>query len=53
MEQLEDQLKAADLRLDDGILDSIDRIVAPGTTINAADAGWKTPWLDARWRRRR
>jgi aryl-alcohol dehydrogenase-like predicted oxidoreductase len=53
MEQLEDQLKAADLRLDDGTLDAIDRIVPPGTTINAADAGWRTPWLDARWRRRR
>ncbi len=53
MEQLEDQLHAADVRLDVGILDAVDRIVAPGTTLNAADAGWKTPWLDARWRRRR
>jgi aryl-alcohol dehydrogenase-like predicted oxidoreductase len=53
MEQLEDQLQAADLRLADTTLDAIDRIVPPGTTINAADAGWKTPWLDARWRRRR
>ncbi|ROP49158.1 MULTISPECIES: aldo/keto reductase [unclassified Rathayibacter] len=31
--QLDSQLAAADLRLDDGVLDAIDRIVTPGTTI--------------------
>jgi aryl-alcohol dehydrogenase-like predicted oxidoreductase len=53
MEHLEDQLAAADLRLDDEILDGIDRIVPPGTTLNPADAGWQPPWLEGQWRRRR
>ena len=52
MEHLEDQLAAADLRLDDDVLDAIDQIVPPGTTLNAADAGWQPPWLDRAWRRR-
>jgi aryl-alcohol dehydrogenase-like predicted oxidoreductase len=53
MEHLEDQLVAADLKLDRGILDAIDGIVAPGTTLNRADAGWQPPWLAPQWRRRR
>jgi len=53
MEHLDDQLVAADLRLERDILDRIDTIVPPGTTLNAADAGWQTPWLAAQWRRRR
>ena len=39
MEQLESQLAAADVVLDDGVLDRIDEIVPPGTNINPADAG--------------
>ncbi len=53
MEHLEDQLKAVDVRLDRDVLDRIDEIVAPGTTLNAADAGWQSPWLAPEWRRRR
>jgi aryl-alcohol dehydrogenase-like predicted oxidoreductase len=45
MQQLESQLGAADLRLDSALLDRIDEIVAPGTTINPTDAGWTNPAL--------
>jgi aryl-alcohol dehydrogenase-like predicted oxidoreductase len=53
MEHLEDQLGAAKVKLDDDILDRIDQIVPPGTTLNPADAGWQPPWLAPEWRRRR
>src|SRR3954451_9966098 len=52
MEQLESQLGAADLELDDAILDRIDEIVPPGTTPNPVDAGWSNPALAAAARRR-
>jgi aryl-alcohol dehydrogenase-like predicted oxidoreductase len=45
MEQLESQLAALDVRLDDGLLDRIDEIVPPGTNFNPADAGWTPPAL--------
>ena len=34
------------------VLDRIDAIVPPGTTMNPADAGWENPALDAAARRR-
>jgi aryl-alcohol dehydrogenase-like predicted oxidoreductase len=52
MEHLDDQLAAAEVTLDRGILDRIDGIVPPGTNLNAADAGWQSPWLASQWRRR-
>ncbi|QRK12427.1 aldo/keto reductase [Archangium violaceum] len=52
MEQLESQLGAADLELDSALLDRIDEIVAPGTNINPADAGWENPALAPAARRR-
>jgi aryl-alcohol dehydrogenase-like predicted oxidoreductase len=52
MEQLVSQLGAADVVLDDALLDRIDEIVAPGTTINPTDAGWTNPALAAAARRR-
>jgi len=52
MEQLESQLGAADVVLDTAVLDRIDEIVAPGTNVNQADAGWTNPALEA-WARRR
>jgi aryl-alcohol dehydrogenase-like predicted oxidoreductase len=52
IEQLESQLGGADVRLDDAMLDRIDEIVAPGTTINPADAGWRNPALAPAARRR-
>ena len=54
MEQLESQLGAADHKLADDVLDRIDEIVPPGTTLNRADAGWDAPALaNKRLRRRR
>jgi aryl-alcohol dehydrogenase-like predicted oxidoreductase len=52
IEQLESQLGAQDVQLDAAILDRIDEIVAPGTTINPTDAGWTNPALAAEARRR-
>jgi aryl-alcohol dehydrogenase-like predicted oxidoreductase len=52
MEQLESQLGAVDVRLDEEILDRIDEIVAPGLTINPVDAGWTNPALEPQARRR-
>ena len=52
MQQLESQLGAADVVLDSAVLDRIDEIVAPGTNVNQADAGWTNPALEA-WARRR
>jgi aryl-alcohol dehydrogenase-like predicted oxidoreductase len=45
MEQLESQLKAGEVRLSSDVLDRIDEIVPPGTTIARADAGWDSPSL--------
>src|SRR5204863_6718636 len=52
MEQLESQLGAADVALDEAVLDRIDEIVAPGTTINPTDQGWTNPALAPTARRR-
>lgn len=52
MEQLESQLSAADVRLDEATLDRIDEIVPPGTNLNPGDAGWQSPELNAQRRRR-
>jgi len=52
-EHLASQLGAADVRLSDDILDSIDAIVPPGTNFSWADAGYLPPGIaDARRRRR-
>ncbi len=53
MEQLEGQLGAEDVRLDDGVLDRIDELVPPGTNLNVADGGYQPPAITASWRRRR
>jgi aryl-alcohol dehydrogenase-like predicted oxidoreductase len=52
MEQLESQLGAAEVALDDAILDRIDEIVPPGTNVNPADGGWQNPALEHVARRR-
>jgi aryl-alcohol dehydrogenase-like predicted oxidoreductase len=52
MEQLESQLGAAAVQLDTELLDRIDEIVAPGTTVNPTDAGWTNPALAPAARRR-
>jgi aryl-alcohol dehydrogenase-like predicted oxidoreductase len=52
MEQLESQLGAAELALDDALLDRIDEIVPPGRTLNPVDGGWTNPALAPEARRR-
>jgi aryl-alcohol dehydrogenase-like predicted oxidoreductase len=53
MEHLESQLGAADVRLDDELLERIDAIVPPGQNVNPADAGYVPPALaDSSLRRR-
>ncbi|MGH2545481.1 MAG: aldo/keto reductase [Actinomycetota bacterium] len=52
MEQLEDLLAGADVRLEGDVLDAIDEAVAPGTLLDEADRGWDPPWM-ARGARRR
>ena len=52
MEQLESQLTAADVVLDTAVLDRIDEIVSPGTTLNRADNSFNNPALDPAARRR-
>jgi aryl-alcohol dehydrogenase-like predicted oxidoreductase len=52
MEQLETQLAAADVVLDEEILDRIDAINPPGNTINPADNSWTNPDLESAARRR-
>jgi aryl-alcohol dehydrogenase-like predicted oxidoreductase len=52
MEQLESQLAAADIVLDEAVLDRIDDIVPPGTTINPVDNSFDNPALQPAARRR-
>jgi aryl-alcohol dehydrogenase-like predicted oxidoreductase len=52
MDHLESQLPAAEVRLSDDALNAIDRIVAPGVTLNPADDGWVSPALEPAARRR-
>jgi aryl-alcohol dehydrogenase-like predicted oxidoreductase len=52
MEHLESQLAAADVVLEDALLDRIDEIVVPGVNLNPADGGWLSPALESAARRR-
>lgn len=52
MEQLEDLVEAADLRLDETTLDAIDALVPPGTMVDENDRGFD-PWWFAQASRRR
>jgi hypothetical protein len=51
MDQLQTQLAAADVVLNDDVLDRIDDIVPPGTTINQADSSFENPALTPAARR--
>jgi len=53
MDQLESQLTAPEVRLEAAVLDRIDGIVAPGTNVNAEDAGWSPSVLSKPRLRRR
>ena len=52
MSQLESQLSAPQVRLEQSVLDRIDELVPPGTNVNANDGGW-APSVLANARRRR
>jgi aryl-alcohol dehydrogenase-like predicted oxidoreductase len=52
MGQIEGQLAAADVVLEPAVLDRIDQIVAPGTTINPVDNSFDNPGLAPAARRR-
>jgi aryl-alcohol dehydrogenase-like predicted oxidoreductase len=52
MDQLEDLLAGADVRLDEATLDAIDEVVSPGTVVDDADRGWDPPWMEPDARRR-
>ena len=52
MEQLESQLPAAEVVLDDATLDRIDEIVRPGTNLNPADTSYGERVLQPDQRRR-
>ena len=52
MEQLKSQLPAGDVILDAAVLDRIDQIVAPGTTVNPVDNSFANPALEPSARRR-
>jgi aryl-alcohol dehydrogenase-like predicted oxidoreductase len=51
LDQLDGQLAAVDVVLDDAVLDRIDEIVAPGVTINPEDNSWHNPSLEPQARR--
>jgi aryl-alcohol dehydrogenase-like predicted oxidoreductase len=52
MEQLESQLPAAQISLDENVLDRIDEIAPPGQNVGGADAGWIPPSISDKRRRR-
>jgi hypothetical protein len=52
MEHLESQLAAADVVLDEALLDRVDTIVATGTNLDPGDGGWISPALEPAVRRR-
>ncbi|HEY1332341.1 MAG TPA: aldo/keto reductase [Actinomycetota bacterium] len=52
MEQLNELLAGADVRLGEETLDAIDEIVPPAAVVENADRGWEPPWLSKESRRR-
>lgn len=53
LEQLQDTLQAAEVRLTPAVLDRIDAIVPPGTRIDPKESYIPNPWMDEPARRRR
>ncbi|GAA4811479.1 aldo/keto reductase [Actinomycetospora chlora] len=53
MEQLDDVLAGAEVRLDDDLLDRIDAIVPPGVDVNPGDVSYEPPAIGDTDRRRR
>lgn len=52
VEQLDDLLAGADVRLDDATLDAIDELVPPGTLVDENDRGFDPWWFEPSARRR-
>jgi len=52
LEQVQDTLAGADVRLGDATLDAIDELVPPGTVVDENDRGFSPWWLEAPARRR-
>ncbi|HEX2053193.1 MAG TPA: aldo/keto reductase [Actinomycetota bacterium] len=53
LEQLKGQLSAGEIKIPQDVLDRIDEIVPPGTTLNPADNGYDPVWiLQPQYRRR-
>ena len=52
LEQLEEQLGALEVRLSAEVLDAIDRVVPPGTTIDWVDAGYRSAPAAVAWHER-
>ena len=52
MDQLEEMLAGADLRLDEPTLDAIDDVVPPGTVVDDNDRGFTPWWFEPSARRR-
>jgi aryl-alcohol dehydrogenase-like predicted oxidoreductase len=52
LEQLEDLLAGAEVRLGDDVLEAIDSVVPPGTVLDDVDRGWEEPWMAPARRRR-
>ncbi|HET9723945.1 MAG TPA: aldo/keto reductase [Actinomycetota bacterium] len=51
MEQLQDLVEAADLRLGEATLDTIDELVPPGTVVDEHDRGFEPWWFEPHERR--
>ena len=52
IEQLDDLLAGADVRLDTPTLDAIDEVVPPGTLVDENDRGFTPWWFEPAMRRR-
>jgi aryl-alcohol dehydrogenase-like predicted oxidoreductase len=52
LEQVQDLIAGADIRLDEGTLDAIDQLVPPGTIVDELDRGFQPWWFDPKARRR-
>jgi aryl-alcohol dehydrogenase-like predicted oxidoreductase len=52
MEHLKGQIRAAEMKLDDDLLDEIDAVVPPGTNVNPAESGFQPASITQSARRR-
>jgi len=50
--QLQELVAGAGIRLNEDVLDAIDKVVPPGDLVEEADRGWILPWMSPKARRR-